>query len=136
MTPRDRIYRKRHKATKMCRTKAPKEGQPDSGVKRSQPMRFGLWRELVPLLSLSPFISLSPCIIVFSTMIYDRNDHLHLCFLLIFFSFFLARRSTGDASRDIISNIPEFPELMAADSRVSFCASFKRNALLIECKKQ
>lgn len=44
------------------------------GVKRSQPMRFGLWRELVPLLSL-PFISLSLCIIVFSTMIYDRNDH-------------------------------------------------------------
>lgn len=45
------------------------------GVKRSQPMRFGLWRELVPLLSLFFFISLSLCIIVFSTMIYDRNDH-------------------------------------------------------------
>ncbi|XP_025073268.1 uncharacterized protein LOC105423807 isoform X2 [Pogonomyrmex barbatus] len=46
--PSDGICRKRHKATGICRTKAPKEGQPDSRVKRSQPMRFGLWRELLP----------------------------------------------------------------------------------------
>lgn len=55
-----------------------KKGQPDSRVKRSQPMRFGLWRALV---------SLPSHIIVFSTMIYDRSDRAFV-FPSNFFFFF------------------------------------------------
>jgi len=124
VAPRDGICRKRHKATKMCRTKAPKEGQPDSRVKRSQPMRFGLWRERV---------SLPSRIIVFSTMIYDRSDRAFV-FPSNFFSFYLLGNVSCPTAmqRCIAGHHQQHSGISGADGR--FRVIPNKQYFVIECK--
>lgn len=111
------------KRPKCVAQKPPKEGQPDSKVKRSQPMRFGLWRARS-----YPF----PLVLLYFRRWFTIGATAHLCFPLIFFSSLLDNvlRSTA-MQRCVAGRHQQHPGI----SGQSFSRPFQTTVFLLDVKQ-